>query len=87
MATPKRYTIEKITDIFDIPKNRFDDFLVDFKSYYELGRPMADLIREVAKTGGVNVDVLPLKMTWIDDGKHDATIILQTKEGKNDQKR
>ena len=81
----KRYTIEKITDIFDIPEDKIDDFLVDFRSYYDLGRPMADLIKEVAKTGGVDVDVLPLKMVWIDDDKHDATIILKTQEATDER--
>lgn len=80
MATPKRYTIDKITDIFQIPPERFDAFLVDFKSYYELGQPFADLIKEVAKTGGINVDVIPMEMTWIDDNEHNATIILKTQE-------
>lgn len=75
---PKRYKIEKITDIFQIPEDRFDDFLVDFKSYYQMGRPMADLLKETAKVGGIDVEVLPLKMTWIDDGKHDVTIKIGT---------
>ena len=72
----KRYTIEKISDIFQIPEDRFDDFLVDFKSYYNMGQPMAKLIKEVAKTGGVAVDVLPMHMVWVDDGKHDAKVII-----------
>lgn len=74
----KRYTIEKITDIFEMPEDKFSDFLQDFESYYRMGRPMADLIKEVAKTGGIDVAVLPMKMVWIDDDKHDVTVYLKT---------
>ena len=74
MDKQTRYTIEHITDIFSIPEDRFDEFLVDFKSYYQMGRPMADLIQEVAKIGGIEAEVLPIRMTWIDDGKHDVTV-------------
>ena len=72
----KRYVIEKITDVLDIPEDRFDDFLVDFRSYYQMVRPMADLIKEVAKTGDIDVTVLPIRMTWVDDGEHNVTVKL-----------
>lgn len=85
MATPKRYTIEKISDVFQIPADKFDAFLVDFKTYYELGAPMAELLKDVADTGGINVEVVPLHMTWIDDGKHDAEFIIKTEVSDNDQ--
>lgn len=75
----KKYEITYISDIFQIPEDRFEDFLVDFKSFYNLGKPMADLIKtignEVAK---VEIESVIKKMVWIDDNKHDATIILNT---------
>lgn len=76
----KRYVIEKITDILEIPEDRLDDFMVDLKSYYQMARPMADLIKETAKVGNVDVEVLPIRMTWIDDGKHDVTVKIGTKD-------
>ncbi len=75
----KRYDIEKITDIFAIPEDKFDEFLVDFKAYYQFGKNVSALIDEIAKTGGISTETIPQKMTWIDDGKHDAKIILKPK--------
>lgn len=72
----KRYEIDKITDIFKIPEDKFEDFLVDFKSYYQFGLHLTTLIDEVAKAGGMVTNTVPQKMVWIDDGKHDAKIIL-----------
>lgn len=77
----KRYEIEKITDILDIPAERIDDFLVDLKSYHAMHQPLKDLIKETGKVGGINVDMIPTKMAWIDDGKHDVTVYL--KPGKS----
>lgn len=74
----KRYTIEKITDILDIPEDRFDDFLVELKTYYELSRPWAELIKETAEISGFSVDVVPMKMVWNDDGKRNVTVKLTT---------
>lgn len=76
----RRYTIEKITDIFAIPEDRFDDFLVDLKSYHQLGSSIPKLIDEVARVGGIQTQTVPTKMTWIDDGKHEAKIVIDTKE-------
>ena len=74
----KRYVIEKLTDILEIPEDRLDDFFIDLKSYHQMSSPLKDLIKETAKVGGIDVDVLPIRMTWIDDGKHDVTIKLGT---------
>jgi hypothetical protein len=76
----ERYDIEKITDIFQIPEDKFEEFLVDFKTYYELGKAMMELIPAVSNTSGIKADarVVPQKMTWIDDGKHDANIKFAT---------
>ena len=74
----KRYEIEKITDIFQIPEDKFDDFLEDFKTYYSFGIHMTKLIDAIAATGGIKTETVPQKMTWIDDGKHDATVYLKS---------
>jgi len=78
----KRYTIEKITDIFQIPEDRFDDFLVDFKSYYQMGQSFPGLLEAVAKVGGIEANVIPQHMVWVDDGKHDATVKLSVANGE-----
>lgn len=72
----KRYEIEKIADIFNVPEESIDSFLVDLKTYYTLGKSVPELIAEVAAISGVKTKTMPQKMVWIDDGKHDATIYL-----------
>ena len=73
-----RYDIEKITDVFQIPEDKFEAFLVDFKNYYQIGLDMSKLIDEVAKVGGIDTKTLPQKMTWIDDDRHDVKIYLKS---------
>ncbi|MCA1565852.1 MAG: hypothetical protein LC803_09480 [Acidobacteria bacterium] len=74
----KRYDIEKITDIFAIPEESFDNFLVDLRTYYNLGRSLPELIEAVAESEDIKVKAVPSKMTWIDDGEHNANIYLKT---------
>lgn len=77
-----RYDIEKITDIFNIPEESFDDFLVDLKTYYQLGKSIPKLVDGVAATAGITVRTVPQKMTWIDDKKHNASVYLTPKAEK-----
>lgn len=74
----RKYTIEKISDIFQIPKDSFADFLVDLESFYDVGRNMTNLIHGASKVIGVNVEALPQKMVWTDDKRHDAAITILT---------
>ena len=75
----KKYQIEKITDIFQIPKDKFDDFLVDFKAYYETGHNMTELLKATGDVLKTPVEVLKGGMTWIDDDRHDVKISIKTK--------
>ena len=74
---PKRYRVERITDIFGIPEESIDDFLVDLKSFYQLGKPMAKLVDEIAALDGLKTETVPQFMIWIDDGKHDARLVIK----------
>ena len=80
MSKSKTYTIEKIADIFNIPKDSFADFLNDFEQFYEVGKNMTDLIHGAAKIVGTTVEVLPQKMVWTDDKKHDFKITILQKD-------
>ncbi len=75
----QEYKIQKITDIFLIPEDKFDDFLIDFKAYYHYGKSLASLIDVVAKAKGMDTKTIPQHMIWIDDGKHDAKIRITPK--------
>jgi len=79
----KQYIVEKITDILAIPEDKFDDFLVDLRAYYQLGCSVPNLIDEISNTMGVKTQTIPQKMVWIDDGKHEARVTIKTMEGKN----
>jgi len=76
----KRYKIENIADVFNIPEDRFDDFLVDFASFYHIGGGMADLTEALAEAGGIKAKAAPSYFVWIDDGKHEATVYLTPPE-------
>lgn len=75
----KRYKIDKITDIFEIPKDKFDDFLVDFRAYYETGHDMAQLLTITGEVLKTPVEVIKGGMTWIDDERHDISVKISTK--------
>ena len=74
----KRYEIEKISDIFQIPEDRFHLFVDDLLSFYSIGKNMSKLIETTGKVLNTPVQALPQKMTWIDDDKHEVKIALQT---------
>lgn len=74
---PKQYEVEKLTDILQIPEDKFEAFLEDLRSYYTMGIHMTKLLETLADIGGVEAQVIPQKMTWIDDDKHDAHVYLK----------
>ena len=68
----KVYIIEHISDILDIPEDKFEDFLIDFKKCYDISKNL----REITLILGDETDnktFMP-RMEWIDDGKHDSTV-------------
>lgn len=76
----KEYTIKQITDIFQIPEDKLDEFIVDLRAYYHCGKHLTNLIDTVAKAKGLDTKTLPQHMTWIDDGNHDASIRISTND-------
>ena len=74
----KEYTIEKLSDILDIPEERIDDFLVELKDWYTLGKNTKDLVDTIGVAVGEKVPA-KLKMRWIDDGKRSKRIVIAQK--------
>jgi len=72
----KKYDINNISDVLNIPLDRFDDFLVDFKHFYEVAKATCDLCDEISSDIGLKTKTLPQHFVWIDDKKHDANIYL-----------
>lgn len=79
----KRYEIEKISDIFQIPEDRFHLFIDDLISFYTVSKNMSSLIQTTGEIVGTPVTALPEKMTWIDDDKHEVKINLRTQNQSN----
>lgn len=77
--TSKRYDISHITDIFAIPEDKWEDFVVDLKAYYDFGHTLPQLFEEIAKAGGIAARSEMGTFTWIDDGKHKATVHIDAK--------
>ena len=72
---PKRYRVEKLTDLFEIPEDRMDDFLVDLKAWHSLAQSVPKLLDAVGEASGVKLKATrPTFMTWVDDGRHDARV-------------
>jgi len=68
----KKYKIEKLTDILNIPAESIDDFLVDLKSWYEI----VNAVKAIPNIMSIPEGQIALSkfMTWIDDKKHDIRI-------------
>lgn len=75
----KRYKLTKIADLFEIPTERFDDFMVDLKMWHSAGRATKQLIDTIAEVVGEEAPKDPITMVWIDDGKHEGKIIIKKK--------
>ena len=68
----KEYTINHISDILDIPEEKFDHFLIDLKSCYEASKNMREIML-VCGDKQSNEEFLK-EIVWIDDDKHDGKI-------------
>ena len=81
----KEYFIVKLSDIFDIPENSFDDFMIDLKAFYKVGRNMTTIGKIAEPNMPPSKMLKGTEMIWIDDGKHDLkkVTIQPVKKGKN----
>lgn len=75
--TNKRYKLN-LQDLLSIPEDRFDDFLVDLKTWHKAVRDFIGLIDATGKAKGMSTEDMlkATKLVWIDDGKHDGKIIV-----------
>ena len=75
----KQYKLIMLTDLFEIPADRLDDFIVELKQWVviakstdEMLRTITEAIHEPYETNG--------GMIWIDDGKNDKKVTITVKE-------
>jgi hypothetical protein len=72
-----RYEIEKLTDILQIPEESLEAFIEDLRSYYSACKGLMGLVKVVGDIQNTPVEGIPGKMTWIDDGKHEAKVYIK----------
>jgi len=73
-----RYPINALQDFLEVPPDRLDACLDDFKLYLEMLRPLADLTdfaKFISEAEGEPIDegVIYGPFIWIDDGTPPAT--------------
>ena len=76
----KQYQIKTVQDMIDCTNEaNLDNFLTDLKGYLntaQMLKNLAELVGETEEQKEIGTD----GFTWIDDGKHDATISIGVKE-------
>lgn len=82
----KRYTLKQVSDFLDIPKDKIDDCLMEFKTFIEFSQAMGDIGKVVEPDMAVSKMLKGSHFIWIDDGKHDLRKITITtpSEGKKE---
>lgn len=68
----KKYSLKLMVDMFAIPEDRFDEFLVDLRKWHKIGTGFNNVVQSVAKAVGVKMPEDYMTMRWLDDGIHDG---------------
>ena len=78
-----RYEVKSIMDFLEIPEDRLDDCLVEFRSFLETLRELTTVAKLGAEMMGQDpIEALKLMaFTWVDDGKTDVTVNIETNAG------
>lgn len=83
----KKYELKQVSDFFQLTPEEFNRFLDDFKIWYQHGKQIQKLkknLNEIMKQAGVESSVkmpLPDEIIWIDDNKPGVKAInVTTKE-------
>jgi len=76
MKRPKEYKIDNIRDFMKVPMSRIDDCLKEFCGFIAMTRSSLDIMET---TGiGEYADMEIVSFGWIDDGKTNKTIRINT---------
>lgn len=74
MITHKTYKLKLMTDMFDIPSDRFEEFLIDLRQWHQFGGAFANLLNATAEAMAEPLPEEFMTMHWTDDGKHDGEV-------------
>ena len=78
----KEYEITTIKDVTDcVNSDNIDNFIKDFRTYLELHIGFQGLMNAIGDAEQIPSEVTEIqsKFHWIDDGKHEHKIIMDTK--------
>lgn len=72
------YRIEMVQDFLKVPPGRINACLEEFRDWIDFALKMRDVIVVDSEHAGANSVFEDGEFVWIDDGKRDHTVILET---------
>ena len=72
------YNIKSVNDFLSVPLNRIDDCLSEFKEFLELAHELKAMAATIGELTGSDGSSDVTGFVWIDDGKRDKIIRLNT---------
>ncbi len=80
MSKPKEYKISKVQDFFEVPIEKLDACLEEFREYINMAHDLKSRFAAVAENIGAKDAQADIGLFhWIDDARKDVTIELKTK--------
>lgn len=73
-AVPKKYELKLMSDMLDIPEDRFEEFLIDLRKWHKVSIGFDKLFRETAKETNKAIPKDYIAMRWVDDCIHDGPV-------------
>lgn len=70
--TNKKFTLKLMSDMFAIPEERFDEFLVDLRKWHKIGKSFDGVVQSISKAVGEKMPDDYMTMHWLDDGIHEG---------------
>lgn len=83
--TKKIYKLRLMSDMFAIPEDRFDDFLIDLKQWHKVAGNFNELTKIVAKAANEPLPEDYMIMKWKDDGIHKGKVTINVGQKPNQQ--
>ena len=70
--TNKQFTLKLMTDMFAIPEDRFEEFLIDLRKWHKIGKSFSEVLSTIADATGEELPEDYMTMRWTDDGIHEG---------------
>ena len=66
--TNKTYVLKHVTDMYEIPEDRFDDFVIQLKKWHKETKSLKDMLEALNKVVGEKLPEEYGTLKWTDDG-------------------